>query len=226
MRAIASSANARISWRHDSRMLGKRQVLEQARIQFQTSGELAADVDDVFGVTRNPRLEEAIVRQLSQAERKCAATGKAPSLFRDIATARSVAGAAGAVSSATLNAPCEAPTPASSSPCCAAPPLRPARSMKTSIAPATRLKTASVSRSNGLPIAPPRRQRRPTSCRWFAAIACVRVNTMHRNRAARHAVCRGPSLHHPSQATQARGPRAHQRARVYFRPHSKLSEPG
>jgi hypothetical protein len=184
MRAIASSANARMSWRHHSRMLGKRPVLEQARIQFQASGELAADVDDVFGLTRDP-LKEAIARQLSQAERKCAASGKATSLFRDIATARSVAGAAGAVSSATLNIPCKASIAALSSPCCAAPPLRPARSMKTSIAPATRLKTASMSRSNGLPIAPPRRQRRPTSCRWFAAMAYVRVNAMCWNRAGR-----------------------------------------
>ena len=41
------------------------------------------DVDYVFGLARNTRLEEAIATQLSQAERKCAATGKAARRFRD-----------------------------------------------------------------------------------------------------------------------------------------------
>jgi DDE family transposase len=40
-------------------------------------------VDYVFGLARNPRLEEAIATQLVQAERRCAATGKAARLFRD-----------------------------------------------------------------------------------------------------------------------------------------------
>jgi hypothetical protein len=41
------------------------------------------DVDYVFGLARNQRLEEAIATQLSQAKLKCAATGKAARLFRD-----------------------------------------------------------------------------------------------------------------------------------------------
>jgi hypothetical protein len=41
------------------------------------------DVDYVFGLARNSRLEEAITTQLSQAERMCAATGKAARRFRD-----------------------------------------------------------------------------------------------------------------------------------------------
>jgi hypothetical protein len=41
------------------------------------------DVDYVFGLARNTRLEEAIATQLSQAEGKCAATGKAARWFRD-----------------------------------------------------------------------------------------------------------------------------------------------
>ena len=40
-------------------------------------------VDYVFGLARNPRLEEAIATQLAQAERRCAATGKAARVFRD-----------------------------------------------------------------------------------------------------------------------------------------------
>ncbi|HYA38223.1 MAG TPA: IS1380 family transposase [Candidatus Methylomirabilis sp.] len=40
-------------------------------------------VDYVFGLARNPRLEEAIAKELSRAELKCAATGKAARLFRD-----------------------------------------------------------------------------------------------------------------------------------------------
>jgi hypothetical protein len=41
------------------------------------------DVDYVLGLARNRRLEEAIATQLSQAERKCAATGKAARRFSD-----------------------------------------------------------------------------------------------------------------------------------------------
>jgi hypothetical protein len=41
------------------------------------------DVDYVFGLARNSRLEEAIAKELSQAERRCAASGKATRLFRD-----------------------------------------------------------------------------------------------------------------------------------------------
>jgi Transposase DDE domain group 1 len=40
-------------------------------------------VDYVFGLARNQRLEEAIAKELSQAERRCAATAKAARLFRD-----------------------------------------------------------------------------------------------------------------------------------------------
>jgi hypothetical protein len=40
-------------------------------------------VDYVFGLEVNKRLEEAIATQLVQAERRCAATGKAARLFRD-----------------------------------------------------------------------------------------------------------------------------------------------
>jgi hypothetical protein len=94
-------------------------------MQFHASGERADDVDYVFGLTRNPRPEEVIAKQLSQAERKRASTGEATWLFRDTATVRSIAGAAGAVSSARLNTPYKAPIPALSSPCCAASPLPP-----------------------------------------------------------------------------------------------------
>jgi Transposase DDE domain group 1 len=40
-------------------------------------------VDYVFGLARNSRLEDAIAKELVQAERRCAATGKAARLFRD-----------------------------------------------------------------------------------------------------------------------------------------------
>jgi Transposase DDE domain group 1 len=40
-------------------------------------------VDYVFGLARNPRLEVVIAKDLAQAERRCAATGKAARLFRD-----------------------------------------------------------------------------------------------------------------------------------------------
>jgi hypothetical protein len=42
-----------------------------------------AGVDYVFGLARNQRLEEAIAKQLAQAQGRCAATGKAARLFRD-----------------------------------------------------------------------------------------------------------------------------------------------
>jgi Transposase DDE domain group 1 len=41
------------------------------------------DVDYVFGLARNKRLEEVLAKDLVQAERRCAATGKAARLFRD-----------------------------------------------------------------------------------------------------------------------------------------------
>jgi hypothetical protein len=41
------------------------------------------DVDYVFGLARNPRLQETIAKELAQAERRCAASGKAVRLFRD-----------------------------------------------------------------------------------------------------------------------------------------------
>jgi Transposase DDE domain group 1 len=54
---------------------------------------------------------------------------------------------------------------------------------------------------------------------WF-----VLVNAMRH--IALHPVCRCLSGHHPSQAAQARRPRAHQCVPRLFRHHLKLSEPG
>ena len=114
-------------------------------------------VDYVFGLAPSPRSS----RRPSAGAPPLAKRRGCSAIF---ATARSIAGAATAASSARPSIPRRAPTLASSSPRCAAPPTRPARSTKTSIARAARPKTASASSSNCGPIALPRPRWRPINC--------------------------------------------------------------
>jgi hypothetical protein len=99
-------------------------------------------------------------------------------------TARSIAGVASAASSARPSIRRKAPTPALSSPRCAAPPTTPVRFTKTSIARAAKPKTVSASSSSCGPIALPRQRWQPISCVYglhrIASIAYTLVNAMRR----------------------------------------------
>jgi hypothetical protein len=96
-------------------------------------------VDYVFGLARNQRLEEAIAKQLAQAQSRCAASGKAARLFRDFHYSTLDSWSR---KRARPSIRCKAAILALSSPRCAAPPTTPVRSTKTSIARAAKPKTA------------------------------------------------------------------------------------
>ena len=95
-------------------------------------------VDYVFGLARNRRLEAALVDQLAEAKRLCAASGQPARVFPTSSIARSTVGAAPAGLSARPNIRCRAPILASSSPpsSVVASPTTRAPSTRSSIAPA------------------------------------------------------------------------------------------
>jgi hypothetical protein len=182
-------------------------------------------VDYVFGLARNARLEEAIAPQLSQAKRRCAATGKAARLFRDFryrtldswSRERRVVGKA-------------EHTPQGANP----------RFVVTSLR-----RAAYDARTLYEDLYRARRGRKPHR-RAIRAVGRSRLrghdggqsaasvvfgdrlrpgqcNAPHR--AARHPVCRCRGRNHPPQAAQARCPRVHQCAPHSFRHRFKLPEP-
>ena len=186
-------------------------------------------VDYVFGLARNRRLEAALVDQLAEAKRLCAASGQSARVFRDFRyctidswnrTRRVIGKAEHTLEGSNPRSSSASPSSVAASPTMRARPLREAL-----LRPRRWRRTALASSSSCSPIAPRRPPWPPISCAcrsrpWpmFWSIPCA---------ASVCAMASSPMPpRHSPQAAQAPGAVAHQRAPHPLRHHLRMSEQG